>query len=157
MSKRTFGEEKPPSQRDRCLEIAERLKRETNECITPTLVTHAALAEQLFQPEQLERFQFQGARRIVEQWLKTLDPYGLPIWGQLPLTTESGEMAWEKRAFMELDGYAWNYLLRDDLVIKNGIMRDRWREEALKRWTASEFSEAVERLREEREDEGDVA
>jgi hypothetical protein len=156
MSKRTFGEEKQ-CQRDRCLEIAARLKRETEANITPTLVTNTAIKEGLFSPEQLERFQFQGARRLVEQWLKTLDSYGLPMWGQLPIATESGEMAWEKRDEMKLDGYPWNYLLRDDVVVENTITRDRWRDEALKRWTANEFAMAVDRLREERQNGEDVA
>jgi len=156
MSKKTFGEEKQ-SQRDRCLELAARLKRETGQDITPTLVTSVGLKEGLFTDEQLDKFQFQGARRLVEQWLKTLDGYGLPIWGQLPLTTDSGEMAWDSRNNMKLDGYAWNYLLRDDVVVKNTIIRDRWREEALKRWTADQFDAAVDRLREERQGGEDVA
>jgi hypothetical protein len=156
MSKATFGDEKQ-SQRDRCLELAARIKRETGANITPTLVTNAGLKEGLFTPEQLGKFQFQGARRLVEQWLKTLDGFGLPMWGQLPLATESGEMAWEKRDDMKLDGYAWNYLLRDDVVVKNMIIRDRWREEALKRWTESQFDSAVDRLREEREGDEDIA
>jgi hypothetical protein len=31
------------------------------------------------------------------------------------------------------------------------VLRDRWREEALERWSADEFDAKVERLREERE------
>jgi hypothetical protein len=156
MSKRTFGDDKKQSQRDRCLEIAARLKRE-GKMITPSLVTRQCIQENLFTAEQLAGFEFQGARRLVEQWLKTLDSYGLQQWGQLPLTTESGEMIWEKRDEMDITGYAWNYLLRDDVVVKNMIIRDRWRSEALKRWTAAEFDAEIERLREEREEDNDVA
>jgi len=125
--------------------------------VTPTLVTNACLKEGFFSAEQLDKFQFQGARRLVEQWLKTIDNYGLPTWGQLPLITDSGEMAWSPRRDMELPGYAWNYLLRDDVVVKNTIIRERWRDEALQRWTATQFDAEVERLREERSDDEGVA
>jgi len=61
-------------------------------------------------------------------------------------------MAWEERLEMKLEGYVWNYLLRDDVVVKNEIIRDRWRDEALERWSASEFDAGVDRLREERKE-----
>ena len=84
--------------------------------------------------------------------IKTLDDKGLPVWGQLPLLTADGEMVWERRTNMKLEGYAWNYILRDDVAIKNQIIAGRWRSEALERWSADEFDTEAERLREERED-----
>ena len=152
MLKTNFGDEKQ-SQRDRCLEIAAQLKRKKPlQTITPSLVTHACLkAKNFFTKEQLKSFQFQMARKTVEQWLKTPDEKGLPLWGQLPLVTSDGERAWEVRQEMELGGYAWNFIIRDDMVVKNTILRDRWRDEALERWSAAEFEVEVERLQKERE------
>jgi hypothetical protein len=151
VSKPSFGEEPKKSQRDRCLQIAADLKASTKELITPNLVTTACIKNKLFTRAQLTGYRFQGARRQVEQWMKTLDGKGLQTWGQLPLLTADGEMAWELRKDMRLSGYAWNYLLRDDVMARNQIVRDRWREEALERWSAAEFDAEVERLREERE------
>ena len=84
--------------------------------------------------------------------IKTLDDKGLPVWGQLPLFTADREMVWERRTNMKLEGYAWNYILRDDVAIKNQIIAGRWRSEPLERWSADEFDTEAERLREERED-----
>lgn len=150
MSRRTFGDNRL-SQRERCLEIAARIKRETDKDVTPGLVTQACFEEGVFTQPQLDSFQFQAARRMVEQWMKTPDGDGLPTWGQLPLPAAGGEMVWEQRVRMKIGGYAWNYLLRDDVVASNQITRDRWRAEALRRWSAREFDAEVERLREERE------
>ena len=151
MSKPTFEKVKQ-SRRDRCLEIAARLKRKNPDAIvTPTLVTRACLKEKdFFTQEELEGFQFQMARRLVEQWMKTLDEKGLQTWGQLPLVTAEGEMVWERRVDMKIDGYAWNYLLRDDVAVKNQIIRDRWRDEAVQRWGTVKFDAEIERLRQER-------
>ena len=156
MPKKTFGDDKE-SQRDRCLEIAARASRETGEMITPTMITRACIKEGVFSGAQLLSFQFQMARRLVERWLKTPDSTGLPTWGQLPLTSEDGEMVWERRDDMKLDGYAWNYILRDDVATKNQIIRDRWRREALLRWSESEFDVKVEYLRAEAEREPGAA
>jgi hypothetical protein len=153
MSKKTTFGERPRSQRELCLEIAAGLRdKKPDAIVTPTDVTKAFIEAGGFTPEQLISFQFQGARRQVEQWLKTLDGMGLPMWGQLPLLSTEGELAWEPRARMKLEGYAWNYLLRDDVVVKNTVIRDRWKEEALQRWTEPNFDAEVERLREERKE-----
>ena len=150
MSKPKFGDNKN-TQRDQCLEIAARLKRDTKENITPGLVTRECIKEKLFSADQMSSFAFQGARRQVESWMKTADGKGLPLWGQLPLVTADGERAWDLRREMQLPGYAWNFLIRDDVVVKNMVLRDRWKEEALERWSNREFDEEVDRLREERE------
>jgi hypothetical protein len=100
----------------------------------------------------LKRKTMQPIHKEEKMTIKTLDDKGLPVWGQLPLLTADGEMVWERRTNMKLEGYAWNYILRDGVAIKNQIIAGRWRSEALERWSADEFDTGAERLPEERED-----
>jgi hypothetical protein len=75
-----------------------------------------------------------------------LDDKGLPIWAQMQ--EADGAMVWGRRRDMNIQCYAWNYLAH----AKNRTLGNRWREEAVERWSACEFNTEVERLREEREE-----
>jgi hypothetical protein len=65
----------------------------------------------------------------------------------IPFTDENGEMFWEQRNRMTVTGYAWNYILRDDLVDRDVARRTKWRAEAEARFGAQAFDAEVERLR----------
>jgi hypothetical protein len=104
----------------------------------------------LFSEAQLKFFQLDGARRQVERWLKTRDETGLEMCAQVPPANENGEMLWQDRRLMDVTGYAWNYLLRDDLIAACTDRRERWRREGVYRYGGEDFNAEVERLRRER-------
>jgi hypothetical protein len=144
-----FGD-KPPSQRDQCLAIAERLRGKGG--LSSRILTRVCIDEGVFPEEELDSFKFAGALRRVQAWLKTRDATGLPFWGQLKLPAPDGEHFWQKRPWLELRDYAFNCLLRDDVVNKNIFIRDRWRKEGSERWSEEQFDAEVAKLRAERPD-----
>lgn len=151
MSKPTFGEHGKEGQKELCLKYAAELQGAQALPVTPTEITNLCFKRDLFPDAQLKFWTFQAARRWVEQCLKTVDDTGLGIWAQLPLTDGNGEMFWQPRRSMMIEGYAWNYLLRDDCVERNTVRRDKWRAEAVRTFGASKFNAEVKRLRLERE------
>jgi hypothetical protein len=150
MPKPVFGEHGKKRQKELCLEYAAELRDGQNAPATPSAITRLCMERNLFADDQLEFYRFEGARRQVERWLKTRDDSGLELWAQIPFTDSEGEMFWEQRREMTVTGYAWNYLLRDDLVERNIARRERWRDEAEARFGIEDFSAEVERLRVER-------
>jgi hypothetical protein len=49
---------------------------------------------------------------------------------------------------MNLKGYAWNWIMRDDLIMEVTEVRERWGQEALHRgWTKKAFEAQVVQLR----------
>ena len=68
--------------------------------------------------------------------------------GGKPAAQRRGETYWERRADMNLKGYAWNWIMRDDLIMEVTEVRERWGQEALHRgWTKKAFEAQVVQLR----------
>lgn len=150
MSKATFGQHDDRTQRELCLKYAAEVGAHSSIPVMTSAVAKLCIERKIFSDEQLEYFQLEGVRRQVQRWLKTRDDTGLELWGQIPFADESGEMFWQERKRMKVSGYAWNYILRDDLVEKNRARRDRWRDEGVLRFGEPAFEAEVARLRMER-------
>jgi hypothetical protein len=144
--KRRFGE-KPLSEREQVLTIAEILHKETGQAVDPRVLARKCLDGNIWTKGQRATFVFQAALRRVLAHLKSSDGSGLELWGQIPLRDENGALLWEKRSRMTLRDYAWQYVLRDKQLKGTAKKRDCWKKAALQHWTETEFLDEVAKLR----------
>jgi hypothetical protein len=82
VSKPIFGKDGKERQRELCLQYAAELRSNSPSPVVPTAVTKLCFVRSLFTDDQRKRFEFDGARRLVERWMKTRDKTGLETWPQ---------------------------------------------------------------------------